>query len=258
MAEDLLAILKPFHDATEVVSGEKYPTVSILSPLLHKLINITLEEKEDDSTFAKDVTRAIRVDLQGTYLDEDVQEKIRLSSYLDPRFKALPFLSAEDKTVVMLTAKSELVTMIESDRQLETGSNERGESGEVPTCSSTDQQSLSPPVKRKKLETLLEDVCGQTLHATPSTSDEIAEAELRRYEAEGGVGLECNNPLEWWKARSSTYLYLSKLARKILCITATSVPSERLFSTAGNMVSEKRSCLLSENVDRLVFLYENM
>jgi len=35
------------------------------------------------------------------------------------------------------------------------------------------------------------------------------------------------------------------------------VPSERIFSCAGNIISEKRSRLLSSNVDRLVFLYEN-
>ena len=47
------------------------------------------------------------------------------------------------------------------------------------------------------------------------------------------------------------------LAKKFLCITATSVPSERLFSAAGNLVAEKRSRLTSENIDKLIFLYEN-
>ena len=41
-------------------------------------------------------------------------------------------------------------------------------------------------------------------------------------------------------------------------ITVTSVPSERLFSSTGNLVSNKRSCLLPENVDKLLFLYENL
>ena len=38
---------------------------------------------------------------------------------------------------------------------------------------------------------------------------------------------------------------------------ATSVPSERLFSVAGNIVSAKRAALLPENVEKLVFLHEN-
>jgi len=35
-------------------------------------------------------------------------------------------------------------------------------------------------------------------------------------------------------------------------------PSERLFSAAGNLVAEKWNCLLPENVDRMLFLFENL
>ena len=34
--------------------------------------------------------------------------------------------------------------------------------------------------------------------------------------------------------------------------------SEWLFSTAGNIVSAKRAALLPENVEKLVFLHENL
>ena len=64
-------------------------------------------------------------------------------------------------------------------------------------------------------------------------------------------------PLKWWEANEKKYPKLSNLARKFLCIPATSTPSERVFSTAGNIVRAKRSCLSSENIDILVFLYEN-
>ena len=38
---------------------------------------------------------------------------------------------------------------------------------------------------------------------------------------------------------------------------ATSVPSERLFSSAGNVITQKRNSLLPENADKLIFLFEN-
>ena len=57
--------------------------------------------------------------------------------------------------------------------------------------------------------------------------------------------------------RESSYKYLTLLSKKFLCITATSVLSERLFSAAGNLIAEKRSRLSSKNIDKLLFLYEN-
>ncbi|KYM94183.1 Zinc finger BED domain-containing protein 1 [Cyphomyrmex costatus] len=63
--------------------------------------------------------------------------------------------------------------------------------------------------------------------------------------------------LEWWKARADRFPILSNLARKYLCIPASSANSERTFSTAGNIVTSKRSCLSPENVSMLVFLYQN-
>ena len=43
-----------------------------------------------------------------------------------------------------------------------------------------------------------------------------------------------------------------------LGVVATSVPSERLFSTAGNIVTAKRCALEPENVEKLVFLHDNL
>ena len=51
---------------------------------------------------------------------------------------------------------------------------------------------------------------------------------------------------------------LATLARKYLCIPAISVPSESAFSTAGNIVNAKCSCLLPENTNMLTFLAQNL
>lgn len=63
--------------------------------------------------------------------------------------------------------------------------------------------------------------------------------------------------LEWWKTRATKYPLIVVLAVKYLGIPATSVSSERCFSTAGNIVTANRSCLAPETVNMLVFLYQN-
>ena len=56
----------------------------------------------------------------------------------------------------------------------------------------------------------------------------------------------------------SIYRYLTKVVKCTLTISATSVPSERLFSSAGDLILEKRSCLKPKNVSMLLFLHENL
>ena len=60
-----------------------------------------------------------------------------------------------------------------------------------------------------------------------------------------------DSPLEWWKVEHSQYLRLAKLANKYLCLCATSVPSECVFSCAGQIVSDHKSTLKPNNVDNL-------
>lgn len=66
------------------------------------------------------------------------------------------------------------------------------------------------------------------------------------------------HPLDWWKQNESQYPLLARVAASLLCIPATSTPSERLFSTAGLTITKLGSCLKPENVDALIFLNKNM
>lgn len=58
-------------------------------------------------------------------------------------------------------------------------------------------------------------------------------------------------PLDWWKKEAVHLPMLSATAKRFLCICATSVSSERTFSTGGNIVNSKRK-------DQLVFLAKNL
>ena len=52
-----------------------------------------------------------------------------------------------------------------------------------------------------------------------------------------------SNPLNWWKENSSIVPKMSGIAKQILGTPATSVPSERIFSKAGELISSRRSSL---------------
>ena len=65
-----------------------------------------------------------------------------------------------------------------------------------------------------------------------------------------------NNPLEWWKERAQLYPNLARLARRVLCIPATSAPSERLFSHAGLTIAKNRARLNPDFAEDLILLHD--
>ena len=98
------------------------------------------------------------------------------------------------------------------------------------------------------------------MSATPGkeqTFEEKVDSEITNYRKEKTLSLtEC--PLAWWKLNESYFPLLSRLAKRIMGIPATSVASERVFSTAGDIVTATRSTLRAENVDMLIFIKKNL
>ena len=72
----------------------------------------------------------------------------------------------------------------------------------------------------------------------PQTPLEEIKSELHRYKLEEPLDLE-SYPLKWWLQRHTTYPHISKFLQGVWSLVATSVPSERVFSVAGNVINEK-------------------
>jgi zinc finger BED domain-containing protein 4 len=67
------------------------------------------------------------------------------------------------------------------------------------------------------------------------------------------------DPYAFWAGQNSIkWPLLSKLSNKYLSAPATSAESERLFSTAGLIVSDLRKRLLPQNLENLLFLHHNL
>jgi hypothetical protein len=59
-----------------------------------------------------------------------------------------------------------------------------------------------------------------------------------------------------WRQHATKYPILSQLARKILCIPATSAPSERVFSVAGLAICNNRARLGGDIAAAQIFLHD--
>jgi hypothetical protein len=66
-----------------------------------------------------------------------------------------------------------------------------------------------------------------------------------------------SNPLTWWRLYEEDYPTLSLLARRVLCVQATSAPSERLFSTSGCTFGKLRASLSPDTAEELIFCQGN-
>ena len=77
---------------------------------------------------------------------------------------------------------------------------------------------------------------------------------LGKSKTERGTG----DDLERQKVLHNEKSQLSESAMHFSCISATSVPSDRLFSKAGELVSHRRSCLKSKTINQVLFLNKNI
>jgi len=80
---------------------------------------------------------------------------------------------------------------------------------------------------------------------------------MNRYEVADLLEVK-EDPLVWWKEHQHEYSLLSHLAKRYICIPSTSVSSERVFSTTGDIITAQRSALLPEHVDQILFLIKNL
>ena len=63
-------------------------------------------------------------------------------------------------------------------------------------------------------------------------------------------------PLKWWKNNEGKYKMISKLALHVLCIPATSAPSEWVFSVAGLTIAKDRARLAPQTANELIFQHD--
>ncbi|KAH9625871.1 hypothetical protein KSS87_010632 [Heliosperma pusillum] len=89
--------------------------------------------------------------------------------------------------------------------------------------------------------------------SSSSSTSTLATKELDDYLTHGVDTNDTDfNILLWWKARSIQFPVLSKIARDVLVVPASTVASESAFSAGGRVLDDKRSRLAPPTVKRCV------
>ena len=116
--------------------------------------------------------------------------------------------------------------------------------------------SMSEPSSNSIWASFDKEVLEASTSRTPTSTSVI---QIRQF-SEEELLTRTSDPLLWWKSREVLYPTLSKIAKKRLgiVIVATSVPSERIYSKAGQLVSERLNRLKPDTIEKILFLNSNM
>ncbi|XP_039516037.1 zinc finger BED domain-containing protein 4-like [Pimephales promelas] len=243
MAEEVLEVLKPLKTITTLMSTESTPSVSMILPLKTTVLN-SMTPNEEDSPTVREIKAVITENLKNRY--SACHDFLHKCTALDPRFKALPHVDDACRDRIYNDLITEIVTMEE-------------QSAEATAVSSSPvtghSEASSPPVKKSAMAELFGELFKTQVGNKPTL--QLVKEEVTLYKSVDCISLD-SNPLEWWRTNEPTYPHIAKLAKHYLAVPATSVPSERVFSTAGDIVTASRSSLSADNVDKLIFLTKNM
>ena len=182
--EELVDILKPFNDATEILSGDLYPTIGIVQPVFHRFLSEILAAKSEDNDVVKKIKDAIRQNLSARYQEEGIKTLLDVAMYLDPRFKKAPMLTTEKKASIKSSLKYDLVACILEERRQD-------------DCIQITEDSVREESRSKRTKL---NFFGDTFQTSPSgevSAAEAAETELQRYELKDPLSLDSKKPLLW-------------------------------------------------------------
>jgi hypothetical protein len=288
---ELKTLLEPFMIVQRIMEGQKYVTLSLVPYLVSEIRNrleIVASTSSSELICAlatkmiTDPTNGLNTyfgsGLEGTILTENktlgsrkrqkgFAIKTLMASFLDPRTKDMSFFEEIDRNEIC-DHVSDVLYLIATE----------GNGVVIPAVSVAPVKPLNIAVELDQdedeevnpLKSMFMNLKKRAGHipAIPiNDAREILEQRIRLEMIHYKNALsqldmmdergEYSNPLAWWKENQFILPLLSKLARRILCIPATSAPSERVFSQAGLTISKLRCSLSTANASNIIFLHDN-
>ncbi len=200
--------LKPFEEATKLISGSKYVSICLVLPIFKTFYEHLNDHKNSSNSWIKLCAEnmLLKFDKYKDLLETDIT---KFAVILDPRLK-LDFF--ENDQII----KQRFVDFFEKNYYQSTPIQ----------IESSDVSFVSKLYKKTRVETY---------------------DEIEKY-LSLPIADQKTEPLFWWKNNCLEFPNLSKFAFEILIIPASSVPSEHIFSKSGDLISQKRSQLTVNSV----------
>jgi hypothetical protein len=171
------------------------------------------------------------------YYSTLVTAKVLIPSILDSRFKSLDFVLPEQK----LKTEQHLHQLFNQEKEKQKKASDIPNTSEAPDISNNSEL--------KKRKTLMERLAKDSVVTAPGN-------DVNEYFQMYEISIK-SDPLIWWNEKKDKFPILSNLAQKYLAVSATSTASERLFSDAGNLLTNKRTCMKPKLFKKIMFLKRN-
>jgi hypothetical protein len=241
LMERVVAILSPIESATRDVSAEALcasDVIPLVVALKRALQNITA------GNGVKTMKAEIVKEIDLRFGDVTKEPLYAIATLVDPRYRGKLFAPSElDDAVKRLTELTEKIALPSVTPLLPS------------LATTTTSPVIESTAKRAKLydrsplDLLDEDLqAGTVVRVERSAADKVA-GYLRQPNIQRQL---C--PLEWWKLYLKAYSCVAAIAMQYLSVPSTSVPSERLFSLAGDLYSDSRNRLSAHSAEMLLFI----
>lgn len=238
--DEFKKILDPFAKAVKILSSDQKPTINEVYIFRKKI-----EDHFRNTRFTNAKVRDIALNLIRENFPITNLHKIAV--FLDPRFKSLKFMSHEEKASVL----SMVSKMVSSD------------GGENNVIAFGEENDEKPIMSNNKSSGSIGG--GDTADSTKyllEYMDIVEESDETHDEVDIYMNLKFNdiysaNILEFWESRYDLP-HLRQLAREILCIPASGIVAEKIFSEEANLLSKRRLNMEIENVKQMLHIHENV
>lgn len=174
---------------------------------------------------------------------------LALATLLDPRFMATHFKNP------MSVSKAKGVITNEIKKMFQKEADEAVESSSAAMVTDDDSLPPSPEENGGKSLWSSHDALIQSVSVRNVTDnlDGLAATEISAFFSRAPCHRD-ENPLKIWEALKHQFPHMYNLAMLFVPTLATSVPSERLFSLAGRIMTDDRNRLLPRHLSQRIFL----